>query len=229
MHINTYKLPVFIELRKIPNRKLAAMKITVVYDNEVLKKGLTAGWGFSCLIDDDILFDTDNDGVALLHNLEKLGINPSNIKFVVLSHGHGDHTGGLSELLEENQNLSVYALASFSKWLKNEIPAKTKLVEVRGPMQIHKDVFTTGELGAYKEQSLIGLDKRGVFGVITDCAHSGVHNIINTASKFGKIYGIVGGFHGFSDFDVLKGVRLISPATVHHTKRSWRAHSRNNT
>ena len=186
------------------------MKITIVYDNEVLKRRLTAGWGFSCLIDDDILFDTGGDGVALLHNMKELDINPSDIKAVVLSHGHGDHTGGLLELLEENQDLSVYALAPFSKWLKNEIPAKSRLVEVRGPMQIRKDVFTTGELGTYvKEQSLICLE-RGVF-VITGCAHSGMHNIVNAASKFGRIYGVIGGFHGFSDFGLLKGVKLISP------------------
>ena len=55
------------------------MKITVVYDNEVLKRGFTAGWGFSCLINNDILFDTGGDGVALLHNMKKLDINLSNI------------------------------------------------------------------------------------------------------------------------------------------------------
>ena len=195
------------------------MKISIVYDNEVLRKGLKAGWGFSCLIDNDILFDTGGDGVALLNNMEKLGINPSDIKAVVLSHGHGDHTGGLSELLEENNNLSVYALASFSMWLKNEILEKTKLVEVRGPMQIRRDLFTTGELGTYiKEQSLIGLDKRGIF-VITGCAHSGMHNVINAASKFGGVYGVVGGFHGFSDFNILKSVKLVSPCHCTQHKR----------
>lgn len=195
------------------------MKITVIYDNEALRKGLKAGWGFSCLIDKDILFDTGGDGVALLHNMKKLDINPSDIKAVVLSHGHGDHTGGLSELLEENQNLSVYALASFSKWLKNEIHEKTKLVEVRGPMQIRKDVSTTGELGTYiKEQSLIGLNKRGVL-VITGCAHSGMHNVVNAASKFGEIYGVVGGFHGFSNFGILKSVKLVSPCHCTQHKR----------
>ena len=43
------------------------MKISIVYDNKVLRKGLKAGWGFSCLIDKDILFDTDGDGVVLLN------------------------------------------------------------------------------------------------------------------------------------------------------------------
>jgi len=187
------------------------MKITIVYDNEVLRKGLKAGWGFSCLVDNDLLFDTGGDGVALLNNMKKLGIDPNDIESIVLSHGHRDHTGGLSELLEENQDLSVYALASFSKWLKNEIPEKTKLVEVRGPIQIRKGVSTTGELGTYiKEQSLICLDKRGVL-LITGCAHSGMHNVLNAAAMFGEIYGVVGGFHGFRDFDIIKDVKLVSP------------------
>jgi 7,8-dihydropterin-6-yl-methyl-4-(beta-D-ribofuranosyl)aminobenzene 5'-phosphate synthase len=69
------------------------MKITIVYDNEVLGKGLTAGWGFSCLIDNDVLFDTGGDGVALLNNMRELGIDSNGIKSVVLSHRHGNHTG----------------------------------------------------------------------------------------------------------------------------------------
>lgn len=195
------------------------MKITVVYDNEVSKRGLTAGWGFSCLINNDILFDTGGDGVALLHNMNKLDINLSNIESVVLSHGHGDHTGGLSDLLEENQDISVYVLPSFYTALKNQIPAKTKLVEVRKPMWIREGVFTTGGLGTYiKEQSLICLDKRGVF-MITGCSHSGVRDIMNVASKFGNIYGVIGGFHGFSDFTLLKGVKLISPCHCTSCKR----------
>lgn len=195
------------------------MKITIVYDNKVLRRRLKAGWGFSSLIDYDILFDTGGDGVALLHNMKELDINPKDIKAVVLSHGHGDHTGGLLDLLEKNQNLSVYALPPFCTAFKNQVPEKTRLVEVRGPMQIRESVFTTGALGTYiREQSLIYLGERGVF-VITGCSHSGVHNIINAASKFGGIHGIVGGFHGFSDFDILKGVKLISPCHCTSYKR----------
>lgn len=187
------------------------MKITIVYDNEVLRKGLNAGWGFSCLIDNNILFDTGGDSVVLLDNMKKLGIDPNDVKSVVLSHGHGDHTGGLSELLEKNQDLSVYAFASFSRWLKNEIPEKTKLIEVREQMQIRRNLSTTGELGTYiKEQSLICLDKKSVL-VITGCSHPGLHNILKVAARFGEIYGVVGGFHGFRDFDILKGIKLISP------------------
>jgi len=195
------------------------MKITVVYDSEVLREGLKAGWGFSCLIDKDILFDTGGDGVALLDNMKKLGIDPSDIESVVLSHGHGDHTGGLFELLEENQDLSVYIPAQLSRALKSQIPTKTRLIEVREPMQIRKEVFTTGELGTFiKEQSLVYLNRRGAL-VITGCSHPGLGTILNAASKFGEIYGVIGGFHGFSDLDLLKDIKVISPCHCTQYKR----------
>ncbi len=53
------------------------MKITIIYDNEVNKPGLKAGWGFSFLIEIEntppILFDTGADGTTLLHNMKELG------------------------------------------------------------------------------------------------------------------------------------------------------------
>ncbi len=186
------------------------MRISVTHDNEVLREGLTGGWGFSCLIDDDVLFDTGSDGTALLHNMKKMVTNPGNIESVALSHDHLNHTGGLSKILEENNRLSVYALPSFYAKCKNRIPVKANLVEVRGSTRIREGVLTTGALGTQiREQSLICLDNRGVL-VIAGCSHSGAQNIINVASKFGKVYGI-GGLQGFSDFEILKGLKLISP------------------
>jgi len=187
------------------------MKITIVYDNEIFKAGLKSGWGFSCLIDKDILFDTGDDGVALLYNMKRLGINPSDIKILVLSHGHWDHIGGLSELLMENPDISIYALKSFSRELKDRILEITRLIEIEGPMCIRKDIHTTGSLGTFiKEQSLICLDRKGAF-VITGCSHSGLDKIIDTASKSDKVYGVIGGFHGFNKLNVLKDLKLICP------------------
>ena len=187
------------------------MKITILYDNNVLKKGLKSGWGFSCLIGKDILFDTGDNGPALLYNMKKLGIDPHDINILVLSHGHWDHIGGLSELLKENQDIFIYALKSFSRGLKDRIPAKTRLIGIEGPTCIRKNIHTTGKLGIFtKEQSLVYLDKRGVF-VITGCSHPGLDKIINAASKFGKVYGVIGGFHGFNKFNALKYLKLMCP------------------
>jgi 7,8-dihydropterin-6-yl-methyl-4-(beta-D-ribofuranosyl)aminobenzene 5'-phosphate synthase len=187
------------------------MKITVVYDNDVLKEGLKSGWGFSCLIDKDILFDTGDNGAAVLYNMEKLGIDPNEIKSVVLSHGHWDHVDGLPELLKVNPSISIYSPPQFYRTLMGHVPEETKLIESRGPTRIRQDVTTTGVLGtSIEEQALACLDKKGVI-VITGCSHPGLGELIDAASKFGEIYGVLGGFHGFSDLDALKDIKLISP------------------
>jgi 7,8-dihydropterin-6-yl-methyl-4-(beta-D-ribofuranosyl)aminobenzene 5'-phosphate synthase len=36
-------------------------------------------------------------------------------------------------------------------------------------------------------------------------------NIIESAKQFGKVYGVIGGFHGFSNLEALKGIQLIMP------------------
>ena len=78
------------------------VRITIIYDNNPYDPRLRTAWGFGGLIetrDTTILFDTGGDGATLLGNMATLGIEPENIEVVVLSHIHGDHTGGLGSLL----------------------------------------------------------------------------------------------------------------------------------
>jgi len=68
------------------------MKITIIYDNETWEEGLKADWGFSCLVeayDKKILFDTGANGSILLHNMQRLNIDPTIIEEVFISHAHG--------------------------------------------------------------------------------------------------------------------------------------------
>ena len=61
----------------------------------------TGEWGFSALIrtpSEDILFDTGFRQDTVLHNAERLEIDLSGVRTVVLSHFHTDHTGGLLTL-----------------------------------------------------------------------------------------------------------------------------------
>jgi 7,8-dihydropterin-6-yl-methyl-4-(beta-D-ribofuranosyl)aminobenzene 5'-phosphate synthase len=186
---------------------LEKMKITVVYDNEVEKEGLRAGWGFSALIESEkeppILFDTGADSPTLLHNMKELNIDPKNIEAIVISHAHGDHTGGLSE---------IFLPASLGVTLPGR-----KVTVVREAMQIGKDVFSTGTLGGI-EQSLALQTEKGIF-VLTGCAHPAMRSILGAASKFGKLYGIAGGFHGFQDFRLFEGLSIIYPCHCTQYKR----------
>ncbi len=184
------------------------MKITIVYDNCLNKPGLKTGWGFSALIETEhtspILFDTGDDGAALLYNMEQLGIAPENIGTIVISHAHGDHTGGLSKILEVNKRATIYVPASIS----GRIPGR-KVVPVSHPLQISSAVLSIGELSNI-EQSLAVKTNRGIV-VVTGCSHPGVGAILDAASSHGEIYGIIGGLHGFRDFSRLDGLPLVCP------------------
>ncbi|MBZ5605543.1 MAG: MBL fold metallo-hydrolase [Acidobacteriia bacterium] len=58
-------------------------------------------WGFSALVNVDghrILFDTGARPDTVLINLRALKVDLSNVPDVILTHNHGDHTGGLMTL-----------------------------------------------------------------------------------------------------------------------------------
>ncbi|CDG64419.1 MAG: 7,8-dihydropterin-6-yl-methyl-4-(beta-D-ribofuranosyl)aminobenzene 5-phosphate synthase [Methanobacterium sp.] len=85
------------------------MKITCVIDNQAgFKSNLYAEHGFSLVVEADktIMLDTGKTPQLLKHNLDILGI--TNMEEVLLSHGHYDHTGGLSALLDYSSHLKFY-------------------------------------------------------------------------------------------------------------------------
>jgi 7,8-dihydropterin-6-yl-methyl-4-(beta-D-ribofuranosyl)aminobenzene 5'-phosphate synthase len=78
------------------------MNLTVLVDNNTLiGKYFLAEPGLSYLIEEEgrkILFDVGYSG-AFIANAEKLSIDLKDIDFLVLSHGHLDHTWGLMPLI----------------------------------------------------------------------------------------------------------------------------------
>jgi 7,8-dihydropterin-6-yl-methyl-4-(beta-D-ribofuranosyl)aminobenzene 5'-phosphate synthase len=179
----------------------AEVIITIVYDNNGYSGRLTAAWGFSCIVkrpQETILFDTGGDGRVLLSNMAGLGISPDGIDAIVLSHIHGDHTGGIDEFLKRNSEVTVYLPLSFPEQIKQHIKSYgVNLVEIHEPRELSAGVFTTGELGSgVREQSLLVKTSEGLV-LITGCAHPGVMNIVKRAKETtkDKIYIVVGGFH----------------------------------
>lgn len=191
------------------------MKLTIVYDNKIYKDNPgTPDHGFSCYIEADkqnILFDTGTNGKILLDNMNLLSLDPKNIDTIVISHEHYDHNGGFSSLLPYLNNPTIYRLE----------PSNTKMtakeIIVNEPVQISKHVFSTGRLpgSPIDEQSLL-LDTSEGIVVLTGCSHPCLNNILKVAETKGNLIGLIGGFHGFSDFSLLQSLNVIYPC--HCTK-----------
>jgi len=87
-------------------------KITVLYDAFGKIPGMQKDWGYSAFIEyagKRILFDTGNNADVLERNAKANKIDLSKLDFVVLSHRHGDHMGGMSYLLRVNPRVKIYA------------------------------------------------------------------------------------------------------------------------
>lgn len=87
-------------------------QITILYDAFGQDDALKKDWGFSALIEIDgkrILFDTGNNSEIFAHNVKAKKVDLTNLDFVIMSHRHGDHMGGLNHLLSINKNVPIYA------------------------------------------------------------------------------------------------------------------------
>ena len=90
----------------------AKAQITILYDAFGKSSSMQKDWGYAALIEyggKRILFDTGNNGDTLAQNAKAKGIDLSKLDFVVMSHRHGDHMGGLSYLLSVNPKVKIYA------------------------------------------------------------------------------------------------------------------------
>lgn len=187
-----------------PSRQSARDKIilTIVYDNNPSAPGLTAEWGFGCLIqgpEKTILFDTGGAGWILLANLRRLKLDPREVDAVVLSHIHWDHTGGLTALSLKRTGIPVYIPTGFPAEFKEHVQSLgAEPIEADKSLDICPQVRTTGTLGkgAIEEHGLCVKTKKG-WVLLTGCAHPGADNMAKRAERVtgGPIHLVAGGFH----------------------------------
>lgn len=184
-----------------PNEEGNTVSLTVVFDNHDFDPRLRTSWGFAAWLehgDQTVLFDTGGDGVLLLGNMAALCLDPQTVDIVVLSHNHGDHTGGLSAVLATNPRVKVYVPRAFPASLKEQVRATgAAIVEVGDPVEILPGLWSTGQMGAgLVEQALVARTEGGLI-VVTGCAHPGVDKMVARAQNVGGdgVVLVVGGFH----------------------------------
>ena len=86
------------------------MHITILVDNTALfDRMFIAEHGFSAYIEAEgkrVLFDTGYSD-AVVRNAEKMKIDLLDLDYIILSHGHFDHTGGLFHLLRRFMEAAI--------------------------------------------------------------------------------------------------------------------------
>jgi 7,8-dihydropterin-6-yl-methyl-4-(beta-D-ribofuranosyl)aminobenzene 5'-phosphate synthase len=87
-------------------------QITILYDAFGKDSAMQKDWGYAALVEyggKRILFDTGNNPEVLAQNAKAKSIDLSSLDFVVMSHRHGDHMGGLAYVLKVNPKVKIYA------------------------------------------------------------------------------------------------------------------------
>ena len=209
------------------------MKIITLIENHTITRGIEAEHGLSLYIENynfdgavenRVLFDT-GQSVAFMRNAKKLGIDLSKVDTVIISHGHYDHGGGLSEFLKFNRSAKVYLTREA---LKPRYDRKQELVSfvldknlLDGRVQFIDGITKVGksliilpktEIRYTEDTGFIGndtfddelflccvSDKSAV--IISGCSHRGITNIVDYARKNTTlpIKGVIGGFHTIND------------------------------
>jgi 7,8-dihydropterin-6-yl-methyl-4-(beta-D-ribofuranosyl)aminobenzene 5'-phosphate synthase len=142
-----------------------AVRIITLSENTV-QLGFLGEWGLSILVEAEsarVLLDTGLSTSAV-YNADLMGIDLSTIDAIVLSHAHGDHTGGLRDVLRRVRK-QVQVVAHPDIWTPKYvvygenmryagIPFMREELESLGasfnltkkPFKISDDVMTTGEI-----------------------------------------------------------------------------------
>lgn len=148
------------------------LKVSILTENRARERRLVAEHGLSLWIEKDdttVLFDTGQSTV-FTHNAKEMGIDIASADFIVISHGHYDHCGGLIHFPYKKKSSAIYvhpdaffkkfvALDNGESYKEVGIPfemtehewIKGRVVYTRHPLVIHEGITVSGEIPRFTE------------------------------------------------------------------------------
>ena len=91
--------------------------------------------------------------------MAKMNVSPDDAEVAVISHNHGDHTGGLISVLEKNRKMTVYLPPSCPETLVRQVESLgAKVVTVTKPVEICRGVFVIGPTGDKIVEQALAVD-----------------------------------------------------------------------
>lgn len=172
------------------------MQLRVIVDNKRAVEGFTPEWGLACLVGEDLLFDTGGSPSVLIGNLARAGVRPEDLRTVAVSHGDGDHTGGLMGLLERNALMEVVLHTNFPGAFVSSLRGRgVHLTLADSFTEVSPGIHVTGPYPT-REQALVIRSEAGLV-VLTGCAHPDPVAILENICDHmaGPIDLVLGGLH----------------------------------
>ena len=184
--------------------EVESLDLTILCDNYP-NEDLVCEWGFSVLIetkDLTVLLDTGQSYSGLRENSFALNKDLSEVDYVVISHEHWDHVGGLSYIDEINPGVTVYVPEHLNSQTFNVInQSSLNAIKISDTTIIGDGFAIIGELyGPPYEQALAVNVKNVGLVCFVGCSHPGVDNHVEKAIEdLGyNTYMVIGGFHTVS-------------------------------
>lgn len=195
------------------------MRITVLVNNEANESFLNEH-GLSLYIEYNnkkILFDTGQTDI-FIKNSKKLGIDLSNVDYLIISHGHYDHGGGINSFLNINSKAKILINENaFGKYY-NALDKYIGLnVTINDRFILTNDKYEIGNIKLFTLNNCITSDLINPYGLtkminskkilddfrheqflmldnvlISGCSHKGIINILNNCININTV---IGGFH----------------------------------
>lgn len=124
------------------------MIIKTLVENTAIAKDLRSEHGLSLYIetkDHKLLFDVGASGL-FLENAKKLNVNIADVDFLIISHGHYDHGGGLRTFLQENSKAEVFLhRLAFEKYSALRSNDKLEFIGLEEGLKQNRQIVLTAD------------------------------------------------------------------------------------